>query len=89
MTQSKSRESRRRPLVRFMQTAMEPEVLAVLRLTWFEEDRPYTVEEFVVADFVGGPTIVLTAIEQAGQQGYDLTVLSEREPEHFGECNEM
>ena len=89
MTQSKPRESRRRPVVRFMQTAMEPEALAVLRLTWFEDDRPYAVEEFVVADFNGGPTLVLTAIEQASQQGYDLTVLSEHEGEHFGDCYEV
>jgi hypothetical protein len=89
MTQSKSRESRRRPVVRFLQTAMEPEALAVLRLTWYLDDRLHMVEEFVVADFNGGPTIVLTAIEQASQQGYDLTVLSEHEGEHFGDCYEV
>lgn len=89
MTQSKSRESRRRPVVRFLQGEMAPEVLAVLRLTWFDGDRPYAVEEFVIADSEGGPTVVLMAIEQAPQQGYDLTVLSEYEGEHFGDCYEV
>lgn len=89
MTQSKSRESRRRPVVRFVQGEMAPEALAVLRLTWFEDDRPYAVEEFVVADSTSGPTVVLMAIEQAPQQGYDLTVLSECEPTYFGDCYEV
>jgi hypothetical protein len=77
MTQSKSRESHRRPMVRFVQGEVGPEVLAVLRLTWFHEGLANTVEEFAVSDFEGGPTVVLMAIEQAGEQGYDLTVLSE------------
>ena len=89
MSYSMSRESHRRPLVRFLQAEMVPEVLAVMRLTWFEEGRPHTVEEFAVADSNTGPTVVLAVIEQAQQQGYDLTVLSECEPEFFGDCNEV
>ena len=89
MTQSKSHESHRRSVVRFMQVEMVPEVLAVLRLAWYEGDRLHNVEEFAVADSNTGPTVVLAVIEQAQQQGYDLTVLSECESEHFGDCYEV
>ena len=89
MTQSKSHESRRRPMVRFLQAEMVPEVLAVLRLTWYRDAQLHSVEEFAVADSNTGPTVVLAVIEQAHQQGYDLTVLSEHEGEHFGDCYEV
>jgi hypothetical protein len=89
MTQSMSRESNRRPLVRFVQGELMPGVLAVLRLTWFKGRRPGYVEEFAVMESLQGPTVVLAMIEQADQQGYDITVLSTTDTEPFGECYEM
>ena len=85
MTQSKSNGSGRKPVVRFIHGELDTGVLALLRLTWFERGRPSTVEEFVVSEFEGGPTVVLAAIEQAEEQGFDLTVMSERD-DTFGDC---
>jgi hypothetical protein len=85
MTQRKSRESRRRPVVQFASAELVPGVLALIRLTWFREGRQWQVEEFAVAESEGGCTVVLAVIEQAEEQGYDLTVLSEHD---FCDCYE-
>lgn len=86
MAQTKAHEPRRRPVVWFEKGKLDTDVLALLRMSWFLEGRLHLVEEFTVWQFEGGPLVVRTAIQQAIEQGYDLTVLSEYEPAYFGVC---
>lgn len=72
--------------VRFEHGELDTGVLAVARLTWFQEGRQTQVEELAVVDSPEGCAVVLRLVELASEQGYDLTVLSEQE---FCDCYAM
>lgn len=77
----------RKPNLTYSQVELEPEYLALLRMTWYGPDqRPRHVEEFAVYDgsASGGELVVRAALEQATVQGYDVHVSCELDPEVFG-----
>lgn len=92
-----SRESKpqppRKPLMLYwMGEIDEPDVAAIMRLSWFERGRVRHVEEFRVYDSPDALHVVCTALQQATKQHLDLTILSEHHPEVFGivcESNEV
>jgi len=84
--ESKPQRPRKPTLMYWMGELTEPEVAAVLRLSWFEKGRVRHVEEFCVYDSPEALYVVTTAVRQAAKQSLDLTILSEHEPEAFGIC---
>ena len=74
----------RQPVVAYIERPQPPDVLAVLRLTWFEASRPRTVEEFRVYRAECGAAVVRATFDAAREQGFDLTIMSDASWEELG-----
>ena len=75
----------RKQVLCYSQRPMDPDVLAVVRLTWYLDHRPEDVTEFQIVDrgqhsFDQFVSTVTTAI----QQGADVAIMSDCDPEEFG-----
>jgi hypothetical protein len=73
------------PVVYLQQVPVLPEgVLCLLRLYWHAPGKPCHLEEVAVYEGGEGHAIVQLAVERAAGGDFDLTILTNHDPEHFG-----
>jgi hypothetical protein len=69
----------------YVQRPMQSGVLAVIRLTWFLDNRPADVTEFQVIEHgQRAYDQLISAVTTALTQGADVLIMSDVDPEDFG-----
>lgn len=75
----------RRQTLGYSQRELPEDVLAIVRLTWYQEGHPQEVDEFQICEAGrNGYEAFVAAVTQAIQCGADVTVVSPVPPEDFG-----
>ena len=75
----------RKQTLGYTQRPMPPGVLAVIRLSWYNQGKPQEIDEFQICERgQNGYDSFVAAVSQAIQCGADVTVMSDVSPEEFG-----
>ena len=75
----------RKQQLSYSQRVMEPGVLAVVRLTWYLDEMPEDVTEFQIIDRTQRSyDQFVSSVTTAIQQGADVSIMSDCDPEEFG-----